>query len=280
MSPGNGEYTMEENNICRFVPHHNDYETIHTINFVLETQQHKYEGLKSNSVYRIHYVTKGYGLLHTPGNSQPLKKGDIFFVMPAVPFAIESVSDFYYMYISYMGTRANMIMDKFKISGQNCLFHDFNEVESFWQDSINACSALFDLRSESVLLYTFAVMGTRFQEKENSEKSTSDLPALIKKYIDDNFSDTELSLQKIGDALSYHNKYISTLFKKTYRIGISEYLNIIRIQHACTLMEQGFTSVRDIALLCGFKDPLYFSRVFHDRMGISPKNHMADISGK
>ena len=102
-------------------------------------------------------------------------------------------------------------------------------------------------------------------------------PALIKKYIDDNFSDTELSLEKIGSALSYHKKYVSSLFKKTYHIGITEYLNLARIQHACTLMEQGFTSIRDIAQLCGFKDPLYFSRVFRGRLGMAPREYLAGL---
>ena len=268
---------MIENNICRFIPPHNDYETIHTINFVLETQQQSYESLKSNSVYRVHYVTGGEGLFHTPGNTQSLKRGDIFFVLPAVPFAIESIKDFRYMYISYIGAKANRIMDRLKIHGQNCLFHDFEEVESFWLDSINANPALFDLRSESVLLYTFAVMGARFLEEEECEKKPAATPALIKKYIDDNFSDTELSLEKIGSALSYHKKYVSSLFKKTYHIGITEYLNLARIQHACTLMEQGFTSIRDIAQLCGFKDPLYFSRVFRGRLGMAPREYLAGL---
>lgn len=267
---------MEENNICRFIPCHNDYEAIHTINFVLETKPQKYDGLKSNSVYGIHYVTAGEGLLHTPGSLRLLKRGDIFFILPAIPFAIESKQDFRYMYISYMGARANMIMDKFNITGQNCIFHDFEEVESFWEDSLKANPALFDLRSESVLLYTFAVMGARFLEEEGREKRMTEAPALIKKYLDDNFSDTELSLQKIGDALSYHKKYVSALFKKTYHIGITEYLNMVRIQHACALMDQGFTSIKDIAQLCGFKDSLYFSRVFHNRMGVSPREHMAE----
>lgn len=268
---------MEENNICRFIPHHSDCEAIHTINFVLETKWQEYDSLKSNSVCRMNYVTEGEGILHTPGCSQLLKKGDIFFVLPAVPFAVESVKDFQFMYISYMGSRADMIMDKLKINGQNCLFHDFEEVESFWTDSLKANSALFDLRSESVLLYTFSVMGTRFLEEEGKEKKTAAAAALIKKYVDDNFSDTELSLDKIGAELSYNKKYVSTVFKNKYNIGIAEYLNVVRVQHACTLMEQGFTSIRDIALLCGFKDPLYFSRVFKNRMGVSPREHMAGV---
>ena len=101
--------------------------------------------------------------------------------------------------------------------------------------------------------------------------------ALIKKYIDDNFSDADFSIDKMGSELSYNKKYISRVFKKEIRIGITEYLNTVRIQQACALMEQGFTSIKDIALLCGYKDPLYFSRVFKKEMKVSPREHLAEI---
>ncbi|MCI9141025.1 MAG: AraC family transcriptional regulator [Lachnospiraceae bacterium] len=271
---------MEGNNICRFIPQYNDYETIHTINFVLETQRQEYESLKSNSVYRMHYVKEGEGILHTPGSSRRLRRGDLFFVLPAVPFAIESVENFQYLYISYIGTRANRIMEQLKISGQNCIFSGFEEVEAFWMESLQSNTALFDLRTESVLLYTFSVMGIRFFAEDHKEKKTAATAETIKKYIDDNFSDTDLSLEKVGEVLCYNKKYVSMVFKKKYKIGIAEYLNVVRIQHACTLIEQKFTSVRDVAQLCGFKDPLYFSRVFRSRMGRSPREHMSDMVSK
>ena len=53
-------------------------------------------------------------------------------------------------------------------------------------------------------------------------------------------------------------------------IGIIEYINTIRIQTACTMMEQNFTSVSDIANKCGYADPQYFSRIFKQRVGVSP----------
>lgn len=268
---------MEKNNICRFVPRHNDFEAIHTINFVLERKQQKYESLKMNSVYRMHLVADGKGILHTLGCTYPLRKGDIFFGLPAVPFAIESVEDFEYLYISYIGARANMIMDKLNITNQNCVFHDFDEVFDLWMDSLHANSAMFDLRSESVLLYTFSVMGTRFLQKDDGDRKAMVTASLIKKYIDDNFSDTEFSMDKMERELSYNKKYISRVFKKEIRVNITEYLNTIRIHHACTLMEQGFTSIKDIALLCGYKDSLYFSRVFKKQMHVSPREHMAEI---
>ena len=268
---------MEDQNICRFLPVQNHYDVIHTINFVLETKKQVYEGLVGLTVFRMHYVLQGEGVLHTPGNTQILKKGDLFFGLPAVPMAIESGTDFQYLYISFLGGRANMIMDQLQIGNQNSVFHGLEEVEDFWLCAVNAETPMMELRSESVLLYTFSVLAGRMQEQEEVVPKSGNTVLQIKKYLDDNYADTELTLEKIGRELSYNRKYLSTAFKKEFRIGITEYLNTIRVQHACTMLEQGFTSMKDIAQLCGYRDPLYFSRIFKKYMGVSPREHMRSL---
>ena len=95
------EFAMTEQNVCRFVPRESNDHSIHTVHFVLETEQQIYSGLRIKSLYTVYLVTRGTGKLHTQGDVLPLHTGDIFFTFPAVPFAIESVSDFQYMYISF-----------------------------------------------------------------------------------------------------------------------------------------------------------------------------------
>ena len=51
----------------------------------------------------------------------------------------------------------------------------------------------------------------------------------------------------------------------------------VRIQQACTMLKQGFTSVSDVALRCGYPDAQYFSKVFKRRMSISPREYLASI---
>jgi AraC-like DNA-binding protein len=39
-------------------------------------------------------------------------------------------------------------------------------------------------------------------------------------------------------------------------------------------MVQGITQIKNIAKLSGFSDPLYFSTVFKQKMGVSPKDYL------
>lgn len=260
--------------ICRFVPFHNDSYSMQTINFVLETKPQSYSSLKPQSVYKMHLVCNGKGKLHIMGRILPLSEGDVFFTFPAVPFCIESVEDFSYMYISFLGARANMIMDNLNISSKNFLFSNCQEMSEFWRYGISSNSESSDLITESVLLYSFHFLSNKLISSKEKNDLNGDLSLKTKKYIDDNFAQKLLSLNVLSAELSYSPKYISSTFKKKFNIGIAEYLNTIRIQNACTLMHQGFTSISDISDQCGFSDPEYFSKKFKQKIGESPKSYI------
>lgn len=261
-------------NICHFIPYNNDRNSIQTINFVLENKPQPFTSLKSEAAYKMHYVVSGKGFLHTFGKIQPLSKGDIFFTFPASPFCIESDTDFSYMYISFIGTRGNMLMDKLKISSQNCLFPACNDVHSFWQRGIDTSTEWSDITSEGILLYTFSYIAKKVLPEQRAEKSVGLTALIIKKYIDDHFNDTDFSLEAIGKEISYNKKYISSVFKKYFGVSITGYLNTVRIQHSCTLMQQGMTSIYDIASLCGYTDSQYFSKVFRNKMQVAPTEYI------
>ena len=265
-----------EQNICHFIPYHNDTHSLHTINFVLETKPQPYTRLKSESVYKVYYVCSGRGYLHTLGKISPIGAGDLFFTFPAHAFAIESVSDLTFMYISFVGLRGNMMLEKLGINGNNFLFRDTSEVQSFWQNAITANAKTIELISESVLLYTFAFLTNRLLPDGDSHKHHHSVD-LIKKYVDDHFTDHGFSLESMSDALSYNKKYVSHIFKKQFGIGVIEYVNTVRIQNACTMMEQGFTSVNTIADQCGYADAQYFSKIFKSKIGLSPTQYIHSL---
>ncbi len=267
-------------NICHFIPYHKDYHSIHTINFVLENKQMPLAPLKSEAVYRIHYVVNGTGFLHVLGKIVPLSEGNIFFTFPSMPFCIESGENFSFMYISFVGSRGNMIMEKLGVSPQNFVFPECNEVYDFWKNGIDTSSEVMDLISESVLLYTFSFLGKKLLRRSPDDKKESSFTLTVKKYIDDHFTESGLSLDRISIETRYNPKYISSAFKKHFGVGITEYLNTIRIQHSCTLIQQGVTSIKNISSLCGYSDPHYFAVVFKKKLSMSPSEYIEENAGR
>ena len=268
-----------EQNICHFIPFHKDTHSIHTINFVLETKPQSYDRLKSESVYKMYYVCSGKGLIHTLGKTTPLSQGDLFFTFPADSFAIESVENFTYMYISFIGIRGNMIMESLNINSNNFIFHRADEVYDFWEKGLSMNSKVMELISESVLLYSFSFLGNRLLLNNDNLKQHRGVE-LIKKYIDDHFTEHNFSLNNMSRELSYNKKYVSYIFKKHIGTGIVEYLNTVRVQNACTMIEQGFTSISDIADRCGYSDAQYFSKIFKAKMGVAPTQYIKTIQSK
>ena len=266
-----------DNNVCHFIPFHKEHHSIHTINFIFETKPQPYTRLKTESIYKMYYVCSGQGRIHTAGKITPLEQGDLFFSFPATPFAIESVEDFTYMYISFVGYRGNELMESLKISTHNFVFHDVDEIYDFWKKGLLANPNVIGLISESILLYTFATLGNRLFPENNKSKQQHSVD-LIKKYIDDHFNEKNFSLENMSRELSYNKKYISYIFKKQTGTGIIEYLNTIRIQNACTMITQGFTSITDISDGCGYSDAQYFSKIFKAKMGIAPTQHIKTLN--
>ena len=179
---------MSEQNICRFVPREINDHSIHTVHYVLETEEQLYTGLRLKSLYTVYLVTQGTGNLHTQGQILPLAQGDVFFTFPAVPFAIESVSDFQYMYISFLGARGNRIMEKLGISAKSPLYPDCGELTTVWTQGLHSPAQLSDITSEAVLLHTFAYLGSSLSKFTESGEARIDLTSMIQKYVDEHFS--------------------------------------------------------------------------------------------
>lgn len=67
--------------------------------------------------------------------------------------------------------------------------------------------------------------------------------------------------------------YLSTLFSQYRPYGFSDLLNTIRIEHACTYLEQGYLKNYEIAYKVGYHDEKYFSKTFKKVKSVSPAEY-------
>ncbi len=92
------------------------------------------------------------------------------------------------------------------------------------------------------------------------------------KYIKDHFKE-KLTLKKVASVVYMNPKYFSQVFKKEIGVSFSEYVNTLKIQHACRLLETTDFPAYRISMECGFSDPSYFSRVFSNQMNMTPQTY-------
>ena len=267
-----------ERNICQFIPQAESGYTLIPLHFVLETKAPR-ENTEVLSVFRIHYVLEGSATLITSKGEYQLSEGSVFFCLPAKKYTLKAQKGFLYSYVSYFGSRASQLAEKIKLSESNCVFPNLSSLKILWSNALPVANKVTDLRAESVLLYTFSTIWESVN-KDTPKDYKTNVAVEAKKYADTHFSDPDLTLSRVCEILSYSAKYTSSMFVKHYQTGFSTYVNLIRIQHACSLFEQGYTSIKTVAFMCGFDDPLYFSKTFKSIKGLSPKAYVKDFFEK
>ena len=91
-----------------------------------------------------------------------------------------------------------------------------------------------------------------------------------KEYMGEHYFEN-LTLVEVAGKVGITAGYLSTLFSQEK--GFVDYLNELRIDHACTYLRQNYLKTYEIAYKVGFHDEKYFSKVFKRVMGQSPSEY-------
>jgi len=262
---------MERSNVCKF--NFNRSSDLICLNFIKKANNSQAER-KTATDNSIHLVMSGKGVFAVNGNERDIEKGSLFFVLEGDEFSISSSETLEYSYICFHGRRAEELMLRFDINENNNLFHGYDSLRAYW----NECQELaedgnIDILCESVLLYSLAKLTP-------AKKERNDVISKVITITQKNFTDPDLSISVIASELGYDAKYLSSLFKKKKGVVYTAYLREQRIKHAVFLMEQGVVSVKNVAILSGFGDPLYFSKIFTAEEGVSPKEYIKRLEHK
>lgn len=94
----------------------------------------------------------------------------------------------------------------------------------------------------------------------------------IKEFLLENL-DKNFKLEEIASRFNYSASYLHIKFKSKTGYSIMVFFNLKKIQKACEYLNYTDLSIKEISFKMGFKDPLYFSRIFKNYMGKSPKNY-------
>lgn len=109
---------------------------------------------------------------------------------------------------------------------------------------------------------------------EETRKSHNNLLiSRIVKFIEDNFTDANLSINSIATDFNLSESYFSQFFKEQTGEYFSNYLENLRIKLACQLIQEGRLSIDSIALQTGYNSSNSFRRAFKRVTGTAPSHY-------
>ena len=109
-------------------------------------------------------------------------------------------------------------------------------------------------------------------ETENSDENNS--TELIKKYVEDNFTDSMLNLTFLAQYFGFSASYLSRKFKQDTGKNFVEYLNDLRMKKAVKIAKSNI-KMYQIAAEVGIPDPNYFSKCFKKYTGMSYSDYIS-----
>ena len=118
-------------------------------------------------------------------------------------------------------------------------------------------------------------MGDLFQEVTQAGiRTPTHISALARQamaYIQANFA-SAITREHIATAVGVSESYLTQVFQQELGVTPWVYLTRYRIAYAERLLAESDVAITDIAVLSGFDDPGYFSKVFRATTGLSPRS--------
>ena len=150
-------------------------------------------------------------------------------------------------------------------------------IQGFSEDMGNLYSSLLELEPDALRKW-FTDTSLSFHEQlvNARNKSTKSFVSKAKEYVHNHYSDEDLSLDHICQALGVSNSYFSTIFKKETGNSFIGYLTEYRMEQASRLLMETNEKSYVIAKSVGYTDPNYFSYVFKRQFGVSPSKYRTE----
>jgi AraC-like DNA-binding protein len=129
-------------------------------------------------------------------------------------------------------------------------------------ETLESVEDVMDLMERMLLDFTMKMKGLR-------EKRYSKPIVRVLNFIEQKLSE-ELSVSILASHAYVSPTYLCTLFKKETGQTIALYIQEKRIEEAAKMLQFTEHSILDISLFLQFKNQSYFTRIFRERMGVTP----------
>ena len=230
----------------------------------------------ARQLYVLIYVYKGKGYLEVGGKSYEITEGQSFLVFPGVTvtYWADPEDEWQYYWADFNGHLAKEFAQKMSFNIEHPVL---DATKNGIPDKFRALVAASAYKDESTAidqLSAFMSLAAEYMRQYgNVSVKQKNLMEDIVAYIGTNFSDPTLTPDSLAERFGLSRTGLYRLFSEKLGTSPKKHINNIRIENACTILQRNDRQIKEIALSVGFNNPLYFSKVFKERNGVSPSEY-------
>ncbi len=224
----------------------------------------------AHNTWELIYCTGGQGHFDFDNDlTIPYEKGTIVIIPPNTPHSNGSSEGFTNIHLNMSNTTMN-----FKAP--------FSIMDDSNQFIYNAFSAAFfhfygDPDRKPMLLSAYGDLIACYLSAYRKVNRLSPIVEEIESNIIQNYPDCNYMLDEYLLSLHFSYDYLRKLFKKELGVTPHKYLQDKRLKTAADMLRSNYSdsgSIAEIAQTCGFREPLYFSRMFKKKYGVAPSYYI------
>lgn len=211
--------------------------------------------------YRIH----SDAVLKNDNNTYHMTDGMISYVPARLSYTRSySYDELIVIHFETANYNSKMI-EAFLSSNKERFFSLFTELLSCWKSKkvgykYHCCAIFYEILHECHLQnYVFKPPASIIEKSVN--------------YINNNFTDKDLTIKKAAKMSYISEAYFRRLFKAEYGISPKKHIINLRMQYAVGLISTGYYSLKEVADMAGYSNYKYFSTGFGHTFGVSPSEY-------
>lgn len=173
--------------------------------------------------------------------------------------------------------RQYIVMDVYFAVGAflESLGHDRSEIEAFDM----ASGDIEDVKKTTAYVTDIIDKAIAIRDSSANNKYNAVIDE-VKDYIDANYGDEELSLNKLASHVNFSPNHLSMIFSAQTGMTFIKYLTDLRMNKAMELLRCTSKRSVDISTEVGYKDPHYFSYLFKKTVGVTPTQYRSGQPGE
>lgn len=194
--------------------------------------------------------------------------GDIIFLPQGINYDFTYLTD---TPCEYINIRFSADLNDAKPSSYS--FDNFQEADEFK----NNLTDLWKFGGQSEHYKCYSIFYNLLSYIENLEsltyidKKKFNIIAPAISYLKSHIYDSDLKAETLYLLCGISGTYFRKIFQSNYAVSPQKYILGKRLSHAKAIIDSGdFDTISEIAASVGYNDPLYFSRAFKRKYGVSP----------